>query len=63
VITNDARCTCEIKSNLAIAKTAFSKKKGLLTSKLDLNLRKRLLKLCIWSIALSGADIWGHFGN
>jgi hypothetical protein len=27
IITNDARCTCEIKSRIAITKAAFSKKK------------------------------------
>jgi hypothetical protein len=39
MITNDARCTREIKSRIAIAKAAFNKKKKLFTSKLDLNLR------------------------
>ena len=32
---------CEIKSRIAMAKAAFSKKKTLFTSKLDLNLRKK----------------------
>jgi hypothetical protein len=27
VITNDARCTCEIKSRIAMAKAAFNRKK------------------------------------
>jgi hypothetical protein len=29
-----------------------------LTTKLDLNLRKKLLKFCIWSIGLYGAETW-----
>jgi hypothetical protein len=41
--TNDSRCTREIKSRIAMAKAAFNKK-TLITSKLDLNLRKKLLK-------------------
>jgi len=43
MITNDARCTWEIKSKIAMAKTAFKKKKKktLLTSKLGVNLRKK----------------------
>jgi hypothetical protein len=45
VITNDARCTCEIKSRIAMAKAAFNKKKTLFTSKLDLNLRKKTNKV------------------
>ena len=41
-----------------MAKAAFNKKKTLFTSKLDLNLRKTLLKCYIWSMALYGAEIW-----
>jgi len=40
LITNDARCTHEIKSRIAMAKAAFNKK-TLFTIKFDLNLRKR----------------------
>jgi hypothetical protein len=52
MITSDARCTREIKSRIAMAKAALNKKKNLFTSKLDLNLRKKLVKCYIWSIAL-----------
>jgi hypothetical protein len=38
--------------------TAFNKKKNLFTSKLELNLRKKLVKCYIWSIALYGAETW-----
>jgi hypothetical protein len=41
MLTNDARCTWEIKSKIATAKTAFNKKKTLLTCKLGVNLRKK----------------------
>jgi hypothetical protein len=41
MLKDDVRCTCEIKSRIAMAKAAFNKKKNLFTSKLDLNLRKR----------------------
>jgi hypothetical protein len=37
---------------------AFNKKKNLFTSKLDLNLRKKLVKCYIWSMALYGAETW-----
>jgi hypothetical protein len=43
MITNDARCTHEIKSRITMAKAAFNKK-TLSTSKLDLNLMKKLVK-------------------
>jgi len=58
ILTNDGRCTCEIKSRIAMAKVAFSKKKNLFTSTLDLNLIKKLVKCCIWSMAFYGAEIW-----
>jgi len=56
MITYDARCTYEIKSRNAKAKAAFNKK-TLFTSKLDLNLQRKLVK-CIWNIALCGAETW-----
>ena len=40
VLINGERCTCEIKSRIAMAKAAFNKKKTLFTSKLNLNSRK-----------------------
>jgi hypothetical protein len=43
-ITNDARCTSEIKSNIAMAKVAFNKT-ILYTSKLDSNLRRKPVKM------------------
>jgi hypothetical protein len=46
----------EIKSRIAMAKAACNKKKSLFTSKLDLNLRKKLVKCYIWSMALYGAE-------
>jgi CRISPR/Cas system-associated protein Cas10 (large subunit of type III CRISPR-Cas system) len=46
VITNVARCTREIKSKIATAKTEFNKK-TVIASPLDLNLRKKLVKCYI----------------
>jgi hypothetical protein len=56
MITNDARCIREIRSRIATARAAFNKKKALFTSKLDLNLRKKLAECCVSSIALYGAE-------
>jgi hypothetical protein len=41
-----------------MAKASFNKKKTLFTRKLDLNLRKKLVKCYIWSITLCGAEAW-----
>ena len=57
MLTNDGRCTCEIKSRITMAKAAFNKK-TLFTSKMDLNLRKKLVKCYIWSMVLYGAIMW-----
>jgi hypothetical protein len=57
MLTNDGRCTCEIKSRIAMAKAAFNKK-TLFTSTLDLNLKKKLVKCYIWSTAFYGAETW-----
>ena len=57
MLTNEGRCTCKIKSRIAMAKAAFSKK-TLFTSKLDLNLKKKLIKCYIWSMALYGVESW-----
>ena len=56
MLTNDGRCTCEIKGRIVMAKAAFNKKRALFTSTLDLKLRKKLVKCYIWSIALYGAE-------
>jgi hypothetical protein len=51
ILTNGGRCTCEIKCRIVMAKAAFNKKRALLTSTLDLEMRKKLVKYYIWSIA------------
>jgi len=37
---------------------AFNKVKAFFTSKLDINLGKKLVKCYIWSIALYGVEAW-----
>jgi hypothetical protein len=39
-------------------KSTFNRKKNFFNSKLDLNLRKILVKFFIWSLALHGTEIW-----
>ena len=58
ILTNDGRCTCEIKCRIAMVKAALNKKRTLFTSTLDLELRKKLVKCYIWCIALYGAETW-----
>ena len=58
MLTDDGRCTCEIKSMIAMAKAEFNKTKKHFTSKLDLSLRKKLVKCYVCSMALYDAEIW-----
>jgi hypothetical protein len=58
LITEDARCSKEIRRRIAIAKEAFYKRKELMQSKLKLNLKKRMVKTLIWSVVLFGAETW-----
>jgi hypothetical protein len=56
MIKNDIRCICEIKFRIPMAKAAFNKKKAVFVSKLDLNLRNKVVNCYIWSIAWYGAQ-------
>ena len=58
ILINNGRRTCEIKCRIAMDKAAFNRKRTLLTSTLDLELRKKLVKCYVWSIALYGAESW-----
>ena len=60
ITTNAARCAREIKFRLVLAKAAFNKKKTLFISKLDLNLRKNLLRYNIGAYVCMVLTI-GHF--
>ena len=44
VLTRDGYCTREIKMRIAIAKEAFNRKMSLLTSKLNIGLKKKLVR-------------------
>ena len=41
-----------------MTKAAFNRKKTLLATKFDLNLSKKLVKCCIWRIALYDTECW-----
>jgi hypothetical protein len=60
MIINDARCTHDFKTRIAMAKAAFNKKKTFFISKSDLNLRKKLVK-CYNRAQLCTVLKLGHF--
>jgi hypothetical protein len=62
MLTDDGRCTCEIKSGIDMAKAAFNKQRSLATSKMDLELGKKLGNCYIWSTALYADETWTLWG-
>ena len=59
LITKDGTSKGEIRNRIMQAKSAFNRKKNLFTTKnIDLNIRKRLLKTYVWSVALYGSETW-----
>jgi hypothetical protein len=54
----DGRCSCEIKCRIAMDKSAFNKKRTLFFFFFYLEMRTKLVKCYIWSIALYGAETW-----
>ena len=51
-------CIREIKMRIAIAKDAFNRMISLLTCKLNIELRKRVVRYYVWNIALYGSGTW-----
>jgi len=58
IISQDGCCTEEIRSGFEIAKNVFMKKKKLFTGKMKQELRKRIMKCLVWSVALYAAETW-----
>jgi len=56
MITDDARCTCEIQSGIDMARAAFNKMETLFVRKLNLKLKEEIT-LYIWSIYMCGVEI------
>jgi predicted nucleic acid-binding Zn ribbon protein len=49
--TNCASCRCETKSRTVMPKAAFDKTQTIFTRKLDLHVRKKLVKCYVWKVA------------
>jgi len=58
LIYEDGYCTKEIRSRIEMAKKVFMEKKKLFTGKMNLELKKRIMKCPVWSVALYAAHIW-----
>jgi hypothetical protein len=56
VLTRNGYCGKEIKMRIAIAKEEFNRKISLLTSKLHIETRKKLIRCYVRSITLYGSE-------
>ena len=56
-ICNNLNCCHKVKQRIAMAKEAFSKKRSIFCGPLEKQLRKRLVKCFVWSVALYDAEI------
>ena len=57
-LIRDGYYTREIKMRIVIAKEAFNKIILVLTRKVNLELREKLVRCYVWSIALYGSETW-----
>jgi hypothetical protein len=57
MLTNDARCTREIKHTIAMTNAIFNKKKTFYLQ-IGLKFKEDIVKCYTWNIALCGAETW-----
>jgi hypothetical protein len=58
-VTEDAKNREDIRQRIRKAKVIFNnKKQPLCSNNLSLEMKKTLIKSCIWSVALYGLQIW-----
>src|SRR5437870_13600679 len=58
VIAEDGRCMDDIKQRIGCAKDAFNKRKELLSKSMNKALKKRIVKVLVWPVALYGCETW-----
>lgn len=58
-VTEDNKCTTDIKRRIALAKQAFQNKRNLLTDNhISLEIRKKFAKIFVWSVLTYGCEAW-----
>jgi len=58
LLTENAHCYKEIKKRIAIAKAAFTRRGELLRGNISKDLKKRMVKALVCSVALYGSETW-----
>ena len=57
-MTEDCRSCHDVRRRIALGKEAFNKKSDLMRGSLSLQLKKRMVKAFVWSVALYGSETW-----
>jgi len=57
-VSDDGYCEKEIASTIGMAKKVFQNKRKLFTGKMNLKLKKRIVKCLVWSVATYAAETW-----
>ena len=58
LISENGRCLYDVKTRIGMAKDAFNKRKELLTRRIRVDLRKRLVRTLVWPVVLYGCETW-----
>ena len=58
LIEADGRFQGEIRARIEMAKDTFGNRKELLTRKTSTEVKKKIIKTIVWSVALYGAETW-----
>ena len=58
MITDNGSCSTEIRSRIAMAKSAFSRRKELFTRGMSQKVKKQIIKAVVWSVFLYGPERW-----
>jgi len=58
LISENGYCEKEIHNRIAMGKKIFMDKKRLFSGKLNLEVKKRIIKCLVWSVALYAAETW-----
>jgi hypothetical protein len=58
VISEDGRCIEDVKQRIGMAKDAFIKRKDLLTKSMNKKIKKGMVKMLVWPVAMYGCETW-----
>lgn len=63
LISEDGYCKADIKSRIAQGKCAFMERKGILTGSMKVELKIRMIKCLVWTVATYAAECWTMTGE